>query len=275
MRHLAPVRDRVLDNADLHEGDVLIDVGAGDGLIAFGALDRVGAEGRVIFSDVSQDLLDHSRGLAQELSAGNRLEFVHASAEDLAPIPDESVDVVTTRSVLIYLPFEAKRAAFRTFFRVLRTGGRLSIFEPINKFGHCDDPAEFMGFDLSGVRDLAAKIRAAYDEQAPDERTLVDFDERDLLVFAEEAGFGNVELDLNARIEKDAALGWGWEDEALTWERFINLSGNPHAPTLAEVMDEALTDDERERFLAHLRPLFEGRKAVARSSVAYLRAVKR
>ena len=35
----------------------MLDVECGDGLIAFGALDRVGEEGVVIFSDISQDLL--------------------------------------------------------------------------------------------------------------------------------------------------------------------------------------------------------------------------
>jgi hypothetical protein len=61
---IAPVRDRVLKNADLSGGETLLDVGAGDGLIAFGALDLLGQDGRVIFSDISQDLLDHSRALA-------------------------------------------------------------------------------------------------------------------------------------------------------------------------------------------------------------------
>jgi hypothetical protein len=35
-------------------------------MIAFGALERMGAGGQVIFADVSQDLLDHSRALAKE-----------------------------------------------------------------------------------------------------------------------------------------------------------------------------------------------------------------
>ena len=61
---LYPVRDAVLDGARLRPGDTLLDVGTGDGLIAFGALERLGPSGRVIFSDISQDLLDHCRKAA-------------------------------------------------------------------------------------------------------------------------------------------------------------------------------------------------------------------
>ena len=62
---LREVRDRVLDHRlKLGDGAVLLDVGAGDGLIGFGVLDRVGPTGRVIFSDVSRSLLEHCRSLA-------------------------------------------------------------------------------------------------------------------------------------------------------------------------------------------------------------------
>ena len=272
---LGIVRNRVLDNAAVREGDVVVDVGAGDGLIAFGALERVGDTGRVIFSDVSQDLLDHSRALADELGVADRCEFVLASADDLEPIAAESVDVVTTRSVVIYLPFEAKEQAFQASFRVLRAGGRLSIFEPINRFGHEHKVDVFWGFEVGPIKDLAAKVEAAYEERAPGEKTLVDFDERDLLVWAEGAGFAEVELDLNAQIKREVGLGWASGDVSFEWDTFINISGNPHAPTLKEILEDALTPEERERFVAHLRPLVEGRKATQRSSVAYLHALKR
>lgn len=54
------------------------------------------------------------------------MSFVRVAAEDLSTIADA---VVTTRSVLIYV--DDKAAAFRAFHRVLKAGGRLSIFEPI------------------------------------------------------------------------------------------------------------------------------------------------
>jgi arsenite methyltransferase len=47
---LYPVRDKVLDGAQLRTEDLVLDVGAGDGLIAFGALDRLSPAGRVICS---------------------------------------------------------------------------------------------------------------------------------------------------------------------------------------------------------------------------------
>src|SRR5271165_7431867 len=85
---LYPVRDQVLDRASLSPGDTLLDVGTGDGLIAFGALDRLGPSGRVIFSDISRDLLDHCRAAVSAAGQLDRCEFVLAAADRLAAVPD-------------------------------------------------------------------------------------------------------------------------------------------------------------------------------------------
>jgi arsenite methyltransferase len=109
LEFLLPLRQRVLDNAQIVPGEIVLDVGAGDGLIAFGALDRVGEEGCVIVSDVSDDLLSHTRSLATEPGVEGRMSFVRAAAEDLSAIANASVDVVTTRSVLIYVNDKGRR----------------------------------------------------------------------------------------------------------------------------------------------------------------------
>jgi arsenite methyltransferase len=273
---LGPIRDRVLENAALSEGETLLDVGAGNGLIAFGALDRVGERGRVVFSDVSRDLLDHSRALAEELGALDRCRFVRAPANDLGLLGDASVDAVTTRSVLIYV--EDKRRAFGEFHRVLKPGGRLSIFEPINRFDSPNHPVDghlLAGYDTRPVRDLARRVWAVYEGRQPrDTDPMLDFDERDLLEHAESVGFEEIRLDYEAKVAPNAyaaAAGWGWSP---SWEVALKSSGNPEAPTLEEAIAEALTAEEAERFVAHLRPAVEKNEKTARHAVAYLRAVK-
>ena len=270
LRALEPVRDRVLDNARLEDGDTVLDVGCGDGLIGFGALDRVGSRGRVIFSDVSVDLLEHCRQLAAEAGLAERSAFVEAAAQDLSAIATSSVSVVTTRSVLIYVPLLEKQRAFEEFFRVLRPGGRLSMFEPINRFGFPEPDDRFLGLDVAPVLELARKVKAAYERASCDE-TLIDFDERDLLNMAERAAFGEIVLDYSATIEP-ARLRWGGVH---AWEVFLHSSPNPNAPTLDEALDEALSPDEREKLVNYLRRGFEGEQAEGRHATAYLRAVKR
>ena len=83
LNFLAPVRNRVLANAALTGGETLLDVGAGDGLIAFGALEIVGEGGRVVFSDISRDLLDHSRSLARQMGMLDWCKFVRIGRRPL------------------------------------------------------------------------------------------------------------------------------------------------------------------------------------------------
>jgi arsenite methyltransferase len=250
-------RDRILDNAELRPGEVLLDVGCGEGLVGFGAIGR--GAGEVLFSDISQELLDFCKRTADELSALDRSRFVLGGAEDLGEIADESVDVVTTRSVLIYVA--DKEAAFAEFFRVLRPGGRVSLFEPINRFARTDGDT-WMGYDLSSVKDAARKVLAVFERlQPPDTDPMLDFDERDLLEHAERAGFFPTRLELECRIE---------EPLFRDWEMLAATPMNPQIPSLRQAMDEALTEAEREQLEAQLRPLVEGGRGVARSAHVFL-----
>jgi arsenite methyltransferase len=258
---LVPVRDKVLERSGLSRGDALLDVGCGEGMIGFGALER--GAGHVVFSDISDDLLDFCREAADALGVSDRSSFVKVGASDLAGIADESVDVVTTRSVLIYVPEKAR--AFGEFFRVLRPGGRFSSFEPINRFGMEERNEGFWGYPSDGLSDLAQRVEQVYAEIQPPSDPMLDFDERDLIKLAEAAGFFPVELELHAFVKSI---------DPRPWEAFLNSSGNPKIPTIAEAMDQALTPEERERFAAHLRTLVEEGKGVWRMAHAYLRAVK-
>jgi arsenite methyltransferase len=254
---LTAFRDRVLDRAAIIEGDVVLDVGTGDGLIAFGALER-GA--RVVFSDVSPDLLDDCRDRAAAFPG--RCEFVRAAADDLDGVADASVDVVTTRSVLIYV--ERKQAAFAEFCRVLRPGGRLSIFEPINSFAALHGSYDLFGLDLSGVADLVVKVRDAF----ADPPAMIDFDERHLLLCARAAGF--TALDLDYRVEWEVP-----QPPPRDWQALLDTAPNPLAPTYAEAMAATLTPAERDTLLEHVRALVAADTPARRTAaIAYLSARK-
>ena len=260
---LYPVRDRVLDKAELQPGDTVLDVGTGDGLIAFGALERLGPSGQVIFSDISQDLLDHCRAAAAAEGLLDRCRFVLASADSLADIADASVDVVTTRSVLIYVKDKAE--TLQEFYRVLRPGGRISVFEPINVLMR--DPDRLLGYDMTPVKPLVAKLRAFYESlQPPGVDPMIDFDERDLLRHAEQAGFADINLELRVTVKNGK--------RPVPWERALRMSGNPLVPPLGEVLDRTLSPQEIAEFTAHVKPLVESGTGRERQALAYLAAAK-
>ena len=255
---LIAFRDGVLARARIEPGDVVLDVGTGTGLIGFGALERVGDGGRVIFSDVSEALLDECR---RQAAGDARCSFVPASAEDLGEVPDASVDVVTTRSVLMYVA--DRERAFGELARVLRPGGRLSIFEPINSFA--GERFGFLGYDLTPVLPMVAKVLTAYEA----EDVITEFDERDLLRWAAGAGFTAIEMDYRAEMDVTAPPLPG------DWTALRDTAPNPLAPTYREAMEATLTENEREHLESHIREAMEsGTPRRTTMATAYLRAVR-
>jgi arsenite methyltransferase len=263
LSNLAATRDAVLDRAELRVGEDVLDVGCGEGLIAFGALER--GAGTVILSDISSDLLDFCREAATGLGVLDRCRFVRTPAERLDAVGDETVDLVTTRSVLIYV--KNKSAAFAGFERVLRPGGRISLYEPINRFGRDSQrPTSFAGYDLNELEAVVGKVRGVFEAiQPPDSDPMLDFDERDLLRLAEEAGFFSISLKLDVVIEPLPPRAW---------EGFLNSSGNPTIPTVREAIEQALTPAERHALIRRLRPLVEQGLGQWRMASAYLTATK-
>jgi SAM-dependent methyltransferase len=246
-------RDGVLDGARIQPGDVVLDVGTGDGLIGFGALER-GAS--VIFSDVSARMLQVCR------ASGDEAGRVVQTAADGLGLRAGCVDVVTARSVLIYV--DRKAEAFAEFFRVLRPGGRLSIFEPINSFVALHGGYRLFGLDLTPLAGLMDKLRSAF-EDAP---ALVGFDERHLLLAARAAGFTALELDY--RVEWDVPA-----PAPVDWAAQLHTAPNPLAPTYAEAIAAALSPAERDDLYGFLRDeVAAGAPAFRTMAGAYLRATR-
>lgn len=265
-------RDAVLDHAALEGSETVLDVGTGEGLIGHGALDRLGPAGTVIFSDISPAVLSDAHATATSRGDRHRSGFLRASADAL-PLGPARIDVVTTRSVLVYV--HDKPAALSEFHRVLAPGGRLSICEPITSFNDVmrNRPGLLWGYDVGPYGDLADRIEAAWQRlHEPSRRELaVDFDERDLFVHTERAGFDDVHIELSAW---NCAAG---PPRAENWEAFIESSPNPFAPSRREALEAALSPAERAAIRGQLRPQVESAEIGKedRGAVAYLWATKR
>ena len=118
--------------ADLHEGETVLDLGSGAGADVLISARRVGATGRAIGLDMTDEMLELARANAAEAGVEN-VEFVKGYIEDI-PLPDASVDVVISNCV-INLAGD-KRACSPRPRACCGPGGRFAVSDVIADAGH-------------------------------------------------------------------------------------------------------------------------------------------
>lgn len=137
--------------AGLKPGDHVLDVGAGTGMAARAAAERVGDAGSVKAADVSEEMLAQLR--QSDRAGAATVDVVVADATRL-PFPDEHFDVVLCSAALLYLPVAAALAEQR---RVLRDGGVIGF----STMRAGQPPAAALFRELAGARGVALEDRSA------------------------------------------------------------------------------------------------------------------
>jgi arsenite methyltransferase len=239
LRSLAAIRDRVIEGAGLREGDSVLDLGAGTGLLTFGAHDRIG-NGWVFAIDPSVSALEELLRVAHETKVAGVMYLVGDA--EVIPLPDASVDVCMTRSVLMYV-VEIERAVDE-LARVLKPGGRLSCYEPINRKG--TTIATTVDWSPVGA-DLAQRVAEEWEAHASTSQ-LGRLDDVQLSRALEASGFADVIVELEEIEEL-------WTVDERSVEMRLDAVGAAGQQSLRERWTAAFEPADVDALVAHLHSL--------------------
>jgi len=239
-RLFAPWSEVLLDAADPHVGEAVLDVATGPGTVARAAARRVGPTGRVTAIDISRLMLDLARGKRREPTAAP-IDWIEAPAAPL-PVPSGDHDLVTCQQVLQFFP--DRPAALAEMRRAIRPGGRvaLAVWAELDRSGVF--AALHAALVDTGHTDLAAELLPPWSmpERQALVRALASADFVDIRV--EQATLGIV---FEGGLEQAAAV----------------FTATPLAPALA-----ALPDPERAAVMAaaarRLAPMLDGSDGAVR-----------
>lgn len=124
------VYKRITEVSAAHQGERVLDVGCGGGYLSRMLSAAVGKEGAVTGVDSSATAIEYARRRAPA-----NCTFTVGVAQHLDQ-PDESFDLVTTSLAVHHIPEDARAAAFKEMYRVLRPGGRLLAADFRSSGGH-------------------------------------------------------------------------------------------------------------------------------------------
>jgi SAM-dependent methyltransferase len=119
----APLTEALIQHAQIHEGQSVLDVAGGAGEPSLTIAEVVGPTGSVTCTDAVLEMVEAARQEADHRGIKNVL-FRQCSADAL-PFPDNSFDAVVSRLGVMFFP--DPHAAIREMLRVAKPGGNLAL----------------------------------------------------------------------------------------------------------------------------------------------------
>lgn len=122
-RWYGEITHQMLNLACIQPGQHVLDVAAGTGAPTVEAAERVGADGYVLATDISEGIIELARQAASE--RGLRQVDTRTMDGEALVLPDAAFDAVICRLGLMYMPHPV--TALQEWRRVLKTGGHVAV----------------------------------------------------------------------------------------------------------------------------------------------------
>ena len=214
----------LVEAGDVHEGDSVLDVACGTGIVARRAASRVGTRGSVVGLDINGGML----AVAEEAAGDTHpsIEWRQGDAVDL-PLSDGEFDVVCCQQALQF--FDDPGTAVEEMRRVLVPGGRvaLSVWRPLDYQPAYDILAEAL------ARHIGDEAGAMMGSPFP------AWDGEDLRTLVLDAGFDDVSVTIEI-----GSVRYPSVEEFVRREAASSPLAEPLAAVEREELDELVRDVE-------------------------------